>query len=780
MGIKKRLGIMAMAAVTVSSAMAQQPVDYVNPIIGTNGMGHTFPGACTPFGWVQLSPDTDTIPHNVNGAYQKNAYEYCAGYQYRDKTIVGFSHTHLSGTGHSDLGDILLMPAVGELKLNPGRADYPDEGYRSRFSHATEKAAPGYYEVMLDDYGIKAQLTATQRVGIHKYTFPKGKDGHLILDLVHGIYNYDGKVLWANLRVENDTLLTGYRITNGWARTNYTYFAISLSQPIREYGYKDKEKVRYNGFWRRFNMEKNFPEITGRKIVAYFNFDTVKESELVVKVALSAVSTEGAIKNLHAEASRKSFEELAEAARTDWNNELDHFEAEGTADQKAMLYTSLYHTMINPSVYMDVDGSYRGLDHNIHQAKGFTNYTIFSLWDTYRAEHPFLNLVKPERSVDMVESMIKHEQQSVHRMLPVWSLMGNENWCMSGYHAVSVLADAITKGIFSNVDEALDAMVSTSTVPYYEGVADYMKLGYIPLDKSGTAASSTLEYAYDDWTIYQTALKSGKKEIAETYRKRALNYRNIYDTMIGFARPRFSDGSFKKDFDVLQTYGEGFIEGNSWNFSFHVPHDVFGMMDLMGGERVFVDKLDKLFSMHLPEKYYEHNEDITEECLVGGYVHGNEPSHHIPYLYAWTSEPWKTQYWLREILNKMYRNDINGLGGNDDCGQMSAWYLFSVMGFYPVCPGTDEYVLGAPYLPYLKLKLPNGNTLEIKAPGVSDKKRYVQSLKLNGKAYDKMYITHEDLLKGGVWEFKMSASPNKRRGLTAEDKPYSLTKGINK
>ena len=280
--MKKKVLMMTMAAVTLS-AVAQQPVDYVNPIIGTNGMGHTFPGACTPFGWVQLSPDTDTIPHNMNGAYQKNAYEYCAGYQYRDKTIVGFSHTHLSGTGHSDLGDILLMPAVGDVKLNPGRADHPEEGYRSRFDHATEKATPGYYEVMLDDYGIKAQLTATQRTGVHKYTFPKGKDGHLILDLVHGIYNYDGKVLWANLRVENDTLLTGYRITNGWARTNYTYFAISLSQPIKDYGYKDKEKVLYNGFWRRFKLEKNFPEITGRKIVAYFNFDTAKDPELVVK-----------------------------------------------------------------------------------------------------------------------------------------------------------------------------------------------------------------------------------------------------------------------------------------------------------------------------------------------------------------------------------------------------------------------------------------------------------------------------------------------------------------
>ena len=775
--IHKSICCLLMAAGSTLAIAQTSVVDRVNPIIGTNGMGHTFPGACVPFGLVQLSPDTDTIPHNIDGKYQPRAYEYCAGYQYRDKTIVGFSHTHLSGTGHSDLGDILLMPTVGDLQLNPGTAEHPENGYRSRFNHSTEKATPGYYEVMLDDYSIKAQLTATPRTGVHKYTFPKDKDGHLILDLTHGIYNYDGKVLWTSLRVENDTLLTGYRITNGWARTNYTYFAISLSQPIKNYGYKDKEKINYNGFWRRFDVEHNFPEIAGRKVVAYFDFETSKNPELVVKVALSAVSTEGALKNLRVEASGRTFDELAAAARENWNRELDCFQVEGTEDQKAMFYTSLYHTMINPSVYMDVDGKYRGLDHNIHQAEGFTNYTIFSLWDTYRAEHPFLNLIAPRQNADMVESMIKHEQQSVHGMLPVWSLMGNENWCMSGYHGVSVLADAIAKGVYSNVDEALPAMVSTSTVPYYEGVADYMKLGYVPLDKSGTAASSTLEYAYDDWTIYQTALRAGDRETADAYYKRALNYRNIYDPALGFARPRYSDGSFKKEFDVLQTYGEGFIEGNSWNFSFHVPHDVFGLIDVMGGEKAFLDKLDKLFSMHLPEKYYEKNEDITEDCLVGGYVHGNEPSHHVPYLYAWTSQPWKTQYWLREILNKMYQNDINGLGGNDDCGQMSAWYIFSVMGFYPVCPGTDQYVLGAPYLPYLRLTLPNGKVLEIKAEGVGDKKRYVRSLKWNGEAYDKLYITHEDLMQGGVLEFKMSASPNKRRGQKAEDKPYSLTKG---
>lgn len=775
----KKLYILCSLMTAVLSVAAQQPADYVNPIIGTNGMGHTFPGACTPFGLIQLSPDTDTIPHNVNGTYQRNAYEYCAGYQYRDKTIVGFSHTHLSGTGHSDLGDILLMPATGEVKLNSGRADHPEEGYRSPFRHETEKAAPGYYEVMLDKYGIRAQLTATQRAGIHKYTFPKGEKGHVVLDLVHGIYNYDGKVLWANLRVENDTLLTGYRITDGWARTNYTYFAIAFSQPIADYGYVEKEKPLYTGFWRRFKMDKDFPEITGRKIVAYFNFDTAQHPELTVKVALSAVSTEGALKNLRAEVGGKGFEQLATDARSDWNRELDHFEIEGTPDQKAMFYTSLYHTMINPSVYMDVDGAYRGLDHNIHHADGFTNYTIFSLWDTYRAEHPFLAIIKPERSAHMVESMLRHQQQSVHKMLPVWSLMGNENWCMSGYHAVSVLADALTKGVYKNYDGALKAMVSTSTVPYYEGVADYMRLGYVPLDKSGTAASTTLEYAYDDWTIYQTALKAGDKATAETYRKRALNYRNLYDKSIGYARPRYANGEFKKDFDVLQTYGEGFIEGNSRNFSYHVPQDVCGLIDLMGGDKRFVESLDELFTMHLPEKYYKDNEDITEECLLGGYVHGNEPSHHVPYLYAWTSQPWETQYWVREILNRMYRNDIDGLSGNDDCGQMSAWYLFSAMGFYPVCPGTDQYVLGAPYLPYLKLKLPNGRTLEIKAAGVSDKKRYVHSLKLNGKVYDKCYVTHDDVMQGGMWEFKMAASPNKHRGQKPADKPYSLTQGIN-
>ena len=749
--------------------------EYVNPIIGTDGMGHTFPGACVPFGGVQLSPDTDTIPHNINCKYQTRAYEYCAGYQYQDPTIVGFSHTHFSGTGHSDLGDILIMSTNGPLHLNPGTEDAPDQGYRSRFTHDTEKASPGFYEVTLSDYHIKAQLTATKRVGVHRYTFPSDKEGRIILDLNHGIYNYDGKTLWASLRVENDTLLTGYRITNGWARTNYTYFAISLSQPIKNYGYKDFQKIVYNGFWRKFPVNSNFPEMAGRKVVAFFEFDTQQHPELIVKVALSATSTEGALKNLKAEAASKDFDTIHQEAVDCWNKELGTINVEGTEDQKTMFYTSYYHTMINPSIYMDVDNQYRGLDQNIHQADGFTNYTVFSLWDTYRAEHPLLMLLKPQQERDMVLSMIRHQQQSVHGLLPIWSHMANDNWCMSGYHATSVLADAITKEANVEKDEALKAMVTTSNVTYLDGIGDYLKYGYVPFESSSTAASTTLEYCYDDWTIYQTALNAGDKDLAERYYQRALNYRHIYDPSIGFARPKYKDGTFKKEFDVLQTYGEGFIEGNSFNFSFHVPHDVFGVMQLMGGDKVFVQKLDRLFAQPLDKKYYEDNEDITEDCLIGGYVHGNEPSHHIPYLYAWTSQPWKTQYWVREVLNRMYRNDIRGLGGNDDCGQMSAWYLFTSMGFYPVCPGTNQYVLGAPYLPYLKIVLPNSKVLEIKAPRVSDKNRYVKAVLRNGKPYSRLFITHEDLLEGGTIEFVMSSSPNKHRGLKAEDKPYSLT-----
>ena len=754
----KRIFFLLLLAGTTLSAQVSR---YVNPMIGTAGMGHCFPGACAPFGAVQLSPDTDTIPHNINGKYQPEVYHYCAGYQYGDATIVGFSHTHLSGTGHSDLGDLLIMPQTGALQLNPGTKEDPDSGYRQRFSHETEHAGPGYYEVTLADSGVRARLTATQRVGVHQYSFPEGSTQRLVVDLLHGIYNYDGKVLWSSLRVVSDTLVVGFRITDGWARFNQTYFAISFSKPIVNYGYADRRQPDYRGFWRKFDLHHNFPDIAGRDVTAYFEFDGSAPG-LEVKVALSAVSTEGALRNLTAETAGKSFDDIRRETAAAWEKELGVVEIEGTDDQKASFYTALYHTMINPSVYMDVDGRYRGIDGEVHQADGFTNYTIFSLWDTYRAEHPLLGLLKPGRNTDMVRSMLAHWRQNPVGMLPVWSLQGNEGWCMTGYHAVSVVADALVKGAAIDPEEALAAMVATADCPYLPSLQEYIRYGYAPFDNDATAASNTLEYAYDDWCIAQAALYAGRADIADEFMRRALNYRNVFDPTSGFATPRYRDGHFKADPDPLQTYGEGFIEGNSWNFSFHVPQDPEGLMACMGGEKVFLERLDVLFEMDLPERYYADNEDITADCLIGGYVHGNEPSHHIPYLYAWTSQPWKAQDRIRTIMNRMYRNEIRGLGGNDDCGQMSAWYVFSAMGFYPVAPGIDRYVIGAPYLPYLKVTLENGNVLEIKAPGVSDSKRYIRRVRLNGQPLKRRYLTHGELTGGCTLEFEMDSRPNKR------------------
>ena len=431
--------------------------------------------------------------------------------------------------------------------------------------------------------------------------------------------------------------------------------------------------------------------------------------------------------------------------------------------------------MINPSVYMDVDGSYRGLDHNIHKADGFTNYTVFSLWDTFRAQHPLMNLLCPDRAKDMVNSMLAHYDQSVHHALPVWSLMGNENWCMIGYHAVSVLSDAAAKGADLDGKRLFRAMDSSANIPYFEGSADYARLGYVPFDKNGSAVSVTLEYAYDDWCIYMQALRNGDTANAGKYRRRALNYRNVFDPEIQFSRPRYSDGSWKKSYDLMKTSGEGYLEGNAMNYAFFVPHDVKGLIRAMGGDKRFIANIDRLFSTYLPDEAFAETEDVTREGLVGTYVHGNEPSHHIPYLYAWTSEPWKSQYWVREIMNRMYRNEIDGLCGNDDCGQMSAWYIFSALGFYPVCPGTDQYVIGAPYLPYSCVTLPNGKRLEIKAKGVSDKNRYIKAVRLNGKVYDKSYFTHSDLMNGGTIEYVMASRPDKKRCLSADSKPYSLS-----
>ena len=760
---------------TIQMSAQQKIIDYVNPMVGTKSMGHTFPGACAPFGLVQLSPDTEEVPHNINGQYQPDAYRYCAGYQYDDKTIVGFSHTHFNGTGHSDLGDILIMPSVGDLQLDMGTADHPEKGYRSRFSHDREKAEAGYYSVVLEDNDILAELTATERVGVHRYTFPKGTGiGHIIIDLEYGIYNYDGKVLMANLRVEDNHTLTGYRITRGWSRMNYTHFAVKFSKPITNYGCRNNEKVLYNGFWRKFDMTHNFPEMFGRNLVAYFDFDFSDGKPLEIQVALSPVDCLGAMKNLEAETSGKPFDDIRRQTQLKWEKELGCIQMDGDEDTKAVFYTALYHTMINPSVYQDVDGRYRGIDHNIHQAeKGRTNYTVFSVWDTFRAEHPLMNLLKPSLGEQFANSMLDHYLQSVHHALPVWSHMGNENWCMIGYHSVSVLADAVAKGLNIDKDLALEACVSSSNVSYYDGIDQYRQHGYVSLERSASAASVTIEYSYDDWAIDQLAKRLNRPDIENQYAKRALNYRNVFDRSIGFARPKLSDGSFKSDFELLDTHGQGFIEGNSWNYSFFVPHDVFGLIREMGGEKQFVRRLDSLFTMKLPAKYFENTEDISEEGLMGNYVHGNEPSHHVAYLYKWTDEPWKAEYRLHQIMKQMYQNKIDGLSGNDDCGQMSAWYVFSALGFYPVCPGSDQYVLGAPFVKEATIKLENGKTFTVKSLNLSDKNVYVKSIKLNGKPYKKSFLTHSDIVNGGELIFEMGARPIKQS--EAYEKPYSFT-----
>ena len=771
--------LLALCGSVQSIGAQQQPSRYVDPFIGTAGMGHTFPGACVPFGGVQVSPDTDTIPQNVAGRYQAEVYSLCAGYRWEDPTLVGFSHTHLSGTGHSDLGDVLLMPTTGALRLNPGTADAPEKGYRSRFGHETEEASPGYYAVTLSDYGIRAEVSATPRTAVHRYRFPAGSERHLVADLSHGIYNYEGKTLWASVRMVGDSLLTGYRITQGWARENYTYFAIRFSRPVKEYGYREVVRSPYNGFWRHFDLAHNFPEMAGRGIVCWFDFDwgpaPADGDSLVVNVALSATSVEGALKNLRAETAGKDFAQIRAEAAENWDRELGKVRGEGSPDQLKMLYTSLYHTLINPSLYCDVDGSYRGLDGGIHQADGWNNYTVFSLWDTYRAQHPLLLLLNPVRARDMALSMLAHQSQSAHGLLPIWSLMANEGWCMSGYHAVSVLADALLAGVGLDGARVLEAMDATATVPYLEGVGEYRQLGYVPLEASSCGASTTLEYAYDDWTIYQAALHAGADSLARVYRERALSYRNLYDGNSPFARARYRDGRWKNPSDPRQTYGEGFIEGNSYNFSFHVPHDPSGLMALMGGEKRFLSLLDTLFEAPLDPKYYADNEDIEASCLIGGYVHGNEPSHHIPYLFQWTSAPWKGEYWLREIMERMYRPRRDGLGGNDDCGQMSAWYIFSALGFYPVCPGSGQFVLGAPFLPEMTLQLDGGATFTVKAPGVSSRNRYVRSVKLNGKPFTRRYLTREDILRGGVLEFQMGPKPRGNARPLPADLPYSLS-----
>ncbi|MFP3834965.1 GH92 family glycosyl hydrolase [Chryseobacterium sp. SIMBA_028] len=738
-------------------------IQYVNPLIGTEKMGHTYPGATVPFGAVQLSPETDSISYELNGKYNGEVYKYCAGYRYEDKTIVGFSSTHFSGTGHSDLGDFLIMPTVGKLQLNPGTSSHPENGYRSKFSHQNETAEAGYYKVKLDDYNILAELTATTRVGVHRYSFPKSDQSHIILDLMAGIYNYDGKNVWTYVRVENNNTITGYRQTNGWARTRTVYLAMKFSKPFKSYGQKNyDEKQVYKGFWRKFDQTKNFPEIAGKNLKMYFDFDTQENEAIEVKLAISPVSQANAMENLENEAGSLSFDQVKAMAQENWNKELNKIVIKGSEAEKTNFYTAMYHTFINPTVYMDTNGEYKGLDQNIHKANDFTNYTTFSLWDTYRALHPFFNIIQPKRNNDMVRSMMAHYDQFSMKMLPIWSHYANDNWCMSGYHSVSVVADAIIKGNYNgDPKEALKACVETANKRDYEGIGQYIDLGYIPVEKNGTSVSNTLEYAYDDWAIAQLAKHLGETEIYNQFIKRSENWKNNFDKTIGFMRPRLADGNFKKDFDVLSTHGQGFIEGNSWNYSFFVPQNPDELIQLMGGKKKFASKLDELFSMHLSDKFFADTEDITREGIIGGYVHGNEPAHHVAYLYNWAGQPWKTQSQIRHILEMQYKATPDGLGGNDDTGQMSAWYILSSLGFYPVAPGSEDYSIGSPAIDHAVLNLENGKSFEIEAINQGPKNVYVQKVLLNGKEIKNFTLKHSEIMNGGKLTFYMGNKAKK-------------------
>ena len=752
----------------ITTHLKEDFTQYVNPFIGTSKMGHVFPGATAPFGMVQLSPQTNfERMFNEDGSYNSDTYKYCAGYQHLDSTIIGFAHTNFSGTGHSDLGDFLVMPTTGELVLDPILTTEQGKGFYSDFSHDREEASPGYYQVNLDSYNIQAELTASDRVGYHKYTFPKSDESHIILDMVYNVYHHENKNVWTFIRVENDSLVTGYRQTKGWARTKKVFFAMQFSKPFKSYGHKKYNEETYDGFYRRFNQKENFPEIAGKDIRAYFNFNTEEGESIEIKFALSSVSTDGALKNLKTEIPHWDFNKTREETQAKWNVELSKINVTTLSlNDKKTFYSALYHTNLSPIIYEDVDGKYRGLDQNIHSSEGFTNYSIFSLWDTYRALHPLFNITQPERNNDMIKSMLAHHDESVHDMLPIWSHYANENWCMIGYHATSVIADAMTKNVGDfNHERALQASVNTANVRYFDGLGDYIDYEYVPDDKSHSSVSKTLEYAYNDWCIAQMAIQVGNDSLAEEFMKRSEYYNNVFDTSTGYMRPRLSNGEFREEFDPMDTHGQGFIEGNAWNYGLYVPQNIDKMVDMMGGKESFTKHLDSLFTMEIDEKYIEKHEDITRDGIIGNYVHGNEPGHHIPYLYNWTGHPEKTQERVRMIMQTMYDPTVEGLCGNDDAGQMSAWYILSALGFYSVTPGSSNYALGSPLVKEAMITFPNGKTTKIVARNQSTKNIYVLSVTVNGKKVENNTLTHKELTSGGEIIFEMAPSAPKSKHL---------------
>lgn len=698
--------------------------DYVDPFIGTGGHGHTFPGATLPFGMVQVSPDT-----------RLSGWDGCSGYHYTDSIIYGFSHTHLSGTGVSDYGDILIMPYLGETHFDNGEDGKP--GYRSEFLKFTEKAEPGYYSVELEKYNIIAELTATERVGFHKYSIHGLKEMKLMLDLEHR-----DEVLESEITQIDDYSISGYRHSKAWAQKQFVFFKIVFDKPIKSIEIKNGSQ--------------------GKKAAISFG----RGSELKVKVALSAVDQKGASLNLEKEIPHWNFKKVRRKARKVWQKQLDKIEVDrGTEKMKRIFYTALYHTMIAPNIFHDVDGRYRGTDLEIHQDKSFKNYTVFSLWDTYRSIHPLYTIIEKKRSNDFIQTFLKQYQNG--GKLPVWELAANYTGCMIGYHSVSVIADAYAKGI-NNFDAqlALEAMLHSSNQNRL-GIDHFRKNGFISADLEPESVSKTLEYAYDDWCIAEMANRMGKKEIATEYYQRAQYYKNVFDPQTGFMRARNNNRWFVP-FDPAEV-NFNYTEANAWQYSFYVPQDVNSWMYMLGGDKALEQKLDDLFNAS-SETSGRDQADITG--LIGQYAHGNEPSHHIPYLYNFVGRPDKTQDIVRQIMNELYSDEPNGLVGNEDCGQMSSWFVMSAMGFYPLAPGSSNYILGSPLFKKVKINLENGKSFLIKAPRNSRKNRFVSNIELNGKSYPFTYLKHEDILSGGEIKFDMASKPSEF-GRKPEQRPIS-------
>lgn len=725
-------------------------VKYVHPFIGTKGDGNTFPGPVAPFGMIQPGPDTDD-----------SLWATASGYEYSDPSIIGFSMTHFSGTGIPDLGDFLFMPSVNKPKLKEGPKENPDLGHRQRYSHEDESASPGYYQVKLQDSGVNVELTASERAGIMRYTFPKADSAYILTDLKHVLR---WNVIWSQLRVEDDSTITGSHIVKGWAKNRHLYFAARYSRSFDHFRiYNDGEPIIYNTY--RFRSTK---QSEGKDLKFIAHFDHPQKEPIYVKVGISAVSTQNALKNLDTEIPHWDFDRVRKETETKWEKELGKIEIEGSEQKKENFYTAMYHAFINPSLYEDVNGQYRGLDEQAHQADDFTNYTIFSLWDTFRATHPLYTLIQRKRDADMIKSMLAHYDQSVEHMLPIWSLEGNETWCMIGYHAVPVIADAVMKGVKGfDVERAYKAAKTTATNPHYDSVMRYAKLGWVPADEENESVSKTLEYAFDDYTIAQMAKKLGKDDDYQYFMNRADNYKNIFDPKTNLMRGKNADSTWYEPFHP-HTYklGGPITEGTNWQYTWYVPHDVPGLIKLMGGKQNFTDKLDTLFNSNPNITETNNSPDITG--MIGQYAQGNEPSHHIAFLYSYAGQPWKTQKWIRFITKHSYHNAPDGLIGNDDCGQMSAWYIFNSLGFYPVAPASNTYVIGSPSVEKATVHLSNGNDFTVETKNLSDENVYIQSATLNGKDWNKPYITDEALEGGGTLEFVMGPKPNKSWGVGSQ------------